>query len=140
MHTKNIFKTFAGYDIIKSNNMFPPEFEQIKYPRTKKKRIIKKWSKNKKYFGYVNYHYILVNQSTNMILVDKDILECIKNDFDFSCIKNKVKMILFNKSELLGNYKPFPVPYAPVNELKDMNQNYKRIEIGGMNDEKDYLY
>lgn len=63
------------------NPHHPKDYKQVKFPKSKKKRIRKKWFKNRNYWGWVNRDIVLFNELEGIIYMSKEFFEIIKDEF-----------------------------------------------------------
>lgn len=61
------------------NQHHPKEYKQVKFPRSKKKRIRKKWEKNPKYYSLVDKNIFYIDELNARIYVSTKMFEKIKS-------------------------------------------------------------
>ena len=85
MDTKKVkdnLTTIAESDIkIVINPNHPKEYKQTRFPKSKKKRIRKKWSKNRNYWEWIDRDLVLFNKLERVVYVSKEFFETIKDEF-----------------------------------------------------------
>lgn len=69
---------FCGLKIICDDSL--ADWKQVKFPRSKKKRICRKWAKNQKNYAYIpkNGYY----QIGDMLIMHPTMLESLKREID----------------------------------------------------------
>jgi len=65
---RDLLQTFTGYQILESNIM--TEYKQVRFPRSKKKRIQKKWRKRPANYAHVPMQYALKYDNTLLMHPD----------------------------------------------------------------------
>ena len=78
MHFPSTDLSVLNFNIVVNDNLcITTEWEQVRFPKTKKKRIRKKWSKKNSNFGIVKIHRII--QFGDKIMVSKRDFETLRN-------------------------------------------------------------
>jgi hypothetical protein len=112
----------SGFRVMQNDQLYFYESYQYRFPKSKRKRIRKKWSKNKAYFKSRKVWYCLL-VGDDKLYCPKWILERIENGSADDC-----KVFSIPSPELFS-YQPPEFKYTPVDNGFKMSVNLEYYQV-----------
>jgi hypothetical protein len=122
MLTRNNLLGTTGLRVIQNDQLYSFESYQYRFPKSKRKRIRKKWSKNKAYFKSRKVWYCLLVDSS-VLYVPEWILDRLDNGVADDC-----KVFSIPNHELFS-YQPPEFRYTPVDNGFKMSVNLEYYQV-----------